>query len=189
MGVAIFLVFTFIAVGIASYSISIYNGLVRLARNIEKAWANINVILKQRHDEVPKLIKVCEQFAQYERSTLEKVIALRTAAIQAIGVREKAEKEGELTRALGGIFAVGEAYPELKSNANLVQLQQRISSLESELSDRRELYNDSVNLYNIRIHQFPDMIFSNMLGYAAKEMFRVSEEEKKDVDLSMNLPK
>lgn len=189
MGVAIFLVFTFIAVGIASYSISIYNGLVRLARNIEKSWANIDVILKQRHDEIPKLIKICEQFAQYERSTLEKVIALRAAAMQAVGLREKADKEGELTRALGGIFAVGEAYPVLKSNTNFVQLQQRISSLESELSDRRELYNDSVNLYNIRIHQFPDMIFSNMLGYAAKEMFRVSEEEKKDVDLSMNLPK
>lgn len=189
MGVAIFLVFTFIAVGIASYSISIYNGLVRLARNIEKAWANINVILKQRHDEVPKLIKVCEQFAQYERSTLEKVIALRTAAIQAIGVREKAEKEGELTRALGGIFAVGEAYPELKSNVNFVQLQQRISSLENELADRRELYNDSVNLYNIRIQQFPDLLLANLLGYVKKEMFSVSEEEKKDVDLSMNLPK
>lgn len=189
MGMIILLVLLFAIIGLVSYFVSIFNGLVRVSRNIEKAWANIDVVLKQRHDEIPKLIKVCEQFAQYERGTLEKVIALRTAAMQAVTVKDKAAKEGELTRALGGIWAVGEAYPELKTNTNIMQLQTRISGLESELADRRELYNDSVNLYNIRIHQLPDMIIANMLGYTDKEMFKVSAEEKKDVDVTLNLPK
>lgn len=189
MGIFIMLVLLFLVIGLISYAITIYNGLIRVSRNIEKAWANIDVILKQRHDEIPKLIKICEQFTQYERGTLERVIALRTAAMNATSVADKAVKEGNLTRAIGGIWAVGEAYPELKSNTNIMQLQTRISGLESELADRRELYNDSVNIYNIRINQVPDMILANMLGYSEKEMFRISEEEKKDVDITLNLPK
>ena len=190
MGILIMLVLLFAAIGLISLFITIYNGLIRVSRNIEKAWANIDVILKQRHDEIPKLIKICEQFTQYERGTLEKVISLRTAAMAATSVSAKADKEGELTKALGGIWAVGEAYPELKSNTNIMQLQTRISGLESELADRRELYNDSVNIYNIRIHQFPDMMVAGMMGMTTdKDMFKVSEEEKADVDMTLNLPK
>jgi LemA protein len=190
MGILITLVLLFAAIGLISFFITIYNGLIRVSRNIDKAWANIDVILKQRHDEIPKLIKICEQFTQYERGTLEKVISLRTAAMAATSVASKAAKEGELTKALGGIWAVGEAYPELKSNTNIMQLQTRISGLESELADRRELYNDSVNIYNIRIHQFPDMIVAGMMGMTTdKDMFKVSEEEKADVDMTLNLPK
>ncbi len=189
MGILFLLIFLFLVIGLISYAFTLYNGLIRVSRNIEKAWANIDVILKQRHDEIPKLIKICEQFTQYERGTLERVISLRAAAMQATGVADKAVKEGNLTRAIGSIWAVGEAYPELKSNTNIMQLQTRISGLESELADRRELYNDSVNIYNIRIHQIPDMIIANMLGYGEKEMFRISEEEKRDIDISVNLPK
>lgn len=189
MGILFLLIFLFLVIGLISYAFTLYNGLIRVSRNIEKAWANIDVILKQRHDEIPKLIKICEQFTQYERGTLERVISLRTAAMQATSVADKAVKEGNLTRAIGGIWAVGEAYPELKSNTNITQLQTRISGLESELADRRELYNDSVNIYNIRIHQIPDMFIANMLGYGEKEMFRISEEEKRDIDISLNLPK
>lgn len=189
MGIFLLLIFLFLTIGLISFFITIYNGLIRVARNIDKAWANIDVILKQRHDEIPKLIKVCEQFAQYERGTLEKVIALRSAAMQATDVADKAAKEGELTKALGSIWAVGEAYPELKSNTNITQLQTRISGLESELADRRELYNDTVNIYNIRIHQIPDIIIANMLSYGEKEMFNILEEEKRDIDISLNLPK
>ncbi|MDD5258417.1 MAG: LemA family protein [bacterium] len=189
MGIFVLLVLLFLLFGLISYAFTIYNGLIRVSRNIEKAWANIDVILKQRHDEIPKLIKICEQFSQYERGTLERVIELRTAAMNATGVADKAVKEGNLTKALGGIWAVGEAYPDLKSNNNIHQLQTRISGLESELADRRELYNDSVNIYNIRINQVPDMIIANMLSYREKEMFRISEDEKKDVDISLNLPK
>lgn len=189
MAILVLLVLLFLVIGLVSFFITIYNGLIRVTRNIEKAWANIDVILKQRHDEIPKLIKVCEQFTQYERGTLEKVISLRTAAMQATSVASKAAKEGELTKALGGIWAVGEAYPELKSNNNIMQLQTRISGLESELADRRELYNDSVNLYNIRIHSFPDMIIAGMMNLTDKDMFQIAAEEKKDVEMTLNLPK
>ncbi|MBI5554338.1 MAG: LemA family protein [Elusimicrobia bacterium] len=175
---------------IVCYIITLYNGLIQVSRNIAKAWANIDVLLKQRHDEIPKLVKVCEQFVQYERSILEKVIALRTAAMQATTVHDKAVKEGELNKALSGIWAVGEAYPELKSNTNIIQLQSRISSLESELADRREFYNDSVNQYNIRIHQFPDMIVAGMMGMTEdREMFKVSAEDQQDGDITLSLPK
>lgn len=182
-------VIVFLAISVVSYAISIYNGLIRVKLNIEKAWANIDVILKQRHDEIIKLLKVCEQYAQYERGTLEKVIALRSQAMQANTVADKAVAEGQLTAALGRVFAVGEAYPELKANTNIMQLQNRISGLESDLTDRREFYNDSVNVYNIRIQQFPDMIVAGMMNLTQKEMFKVSEEEKKDVEINLNLPK
>ncbi len=189
MWIFVLLAVIFLIVGIVGYLITIYNGLIRVQRNIDKAWANIDVILKQRHDEVPKLIKVCEQYTQYERTTLEKVISLRASAMQATRIADKAVKENELVRGLGGLFAVGEAYPELKSNTHIMQLQQRISGLERKIADRRELYNDTVNIYNIRIHQLPDMIIANMLGLKEREMFKVAEEDKKDVDISINLPK
>jgi LemA protein len=189
IGLIVLLVLLFVILGLASYGISIYNGLIRVKLNIEKAWANIDVILKQRHDEIPKLIKLCQQYAQYERSTLEKVISLRTQAMQAAGVGERAAAEGQLSAALGKVFAVAEAYPELKANVNIGQLQSRISGLETELADRRELYNESVNIYNIRIQQFPDGIVANMMNLTQKEMFKVSEEERQDVDVNLDLPK
>ncbi|MEW6088600.1 MAG: LemA family protein [bacterium] len=144
---------------------------------------------RKRYDEIPKLIKICEQYAQYERSTLKKIIALRTEAMHTTSIADKANKENELTKYLGKIFAIGEAYPELKSNTSILQLQTRISSLENEITDRRELYNDSVNLYNIRIHELPDIIIAGLMGLKEKEMYKVSEEEKKDVKLNINLPK
>jgi len=182
-------VLLFLVIGLASYAISIYNGLIRVKLNIEKAWANIDVILKQRHDEIPKLVKLCQQYAQYERGTLEKVIALRSQAMQAVGVGDKAVAEGQLSAALGKVFAVAEAYPDLKANVNIAQLQGRISGLETELADRRELYNESVNIYNIRIQQFPDGLVANMMNLAPKEMFKVAEEERQDVDVNLDLPK
>jgi LemA protein len=186
----VLLLVLFAIIGLVMYFVGIYNELIRVSKNIDKALANIDVILKQRHDEIPKLVKICEQYAQYERGTLEKVIALRSSAMNAVGVADRSDKEGQLTKALGGIWAVGEAYPELKANVNITQLQARISGLELELAERRELYNDSVNIFNIRIHQFPDMLVAQNLGMTQdKEMFKVSEEDKKDVDVTMNLPK
>ncbi|PIQ90073.1 MAG: LemA family protein [Candidatus Omnitrophica bacterium CG11_big_fil_rev_8_21_14_0_20_41_12] len=171
------------------YAISIYNGLIRLSRNIDKAWANIDVLLKQRHDEIPKLIKVCEGYMKYERETLEKLTAARTACIQAKGVEESARAEGQLSGLLKNVFAVAENYPDLKASQNFIQLQQRVSYLESQIADRREFYNDSVNLYNIRINQIPDMWVAGMLKYGPKEMFKVAEAEKSDVEIKFEFPK
>jgi len=179
----------FVVIGVVIYFVTIYNGLIRLSRNIEKAWANIDVLLKQRHDELPKLIKTCEGYMQYERETLEKITAARTACMQAKTVGESSKAEGELNSVLKTLFAVAENYPDLKANQNFTQLQQRISHLESQIADRREFYNDSVNSYNIRINQLPDMFVAQMLQMKAKDMFKVSEEDRKDVDINFNMPK
>jgi LemA protein len=182
-------VFLFLAVGAVIYFAIIYNGLIMVSRNIEKAWANIDVLLKQRHDEIPKLIKVCEGYMQYERATLEKITAMRTACIQAKTVGESSQAEGDLARSLRSLFAVAEQYPDLKSNQNFIQLQQRISHLESQIADRRELYNDSVNNYNIRINQLPDAFVAPMLNMRPKEMFKVDEEDKQDPGIKFEFPK
>lgn len=179
----------FIIVGLFLYFVSIYNGLVRLSKDIDKNWSNIDVMLKQRHDEIGKLVKVCEGYMKYERETLEKITTLRTDYMRAGSVEEKGKIDGAITGALKTIFAVAENYPDLKTNNNFIQLQTRISEIENNISDRRELYNDSVNLYNIRIHQIPDMIVAGMLGYKDRTLFEVSEEERKDVDIKFEFPK
>lgn len=189
VGFIILGIFAFLIVGIILYFVSIYNGLIRLSRNIEKAWANIDVLLKQRYDEIPKLIKVCEGHMKYERETLEKITAARTACLQAKSVGDSAKAEGELNRLLKTLFAVAENYPDLKANQSFIQLQQRISYLETQIADRREFYNDSVNSYNIRIKQIPDMWVASMLRFRIKELFKVAEEERKDVDIKFNFPK
>jgi len=187
IGTVIFFAFLFIIVGIILYFVVVYNGLIVLSRNIDKAWANIDVILKQRHDEIPKLIKVCEGYMKYERETLEKITAARTACIQARGIIDSANKEAELGGLLRNLFAVAENYPDLKANQNFVQLQQRVSMLESQIADRREFYNDSVNQYNIRIHQIPDMFVAGMLNFKDRELFKVAEEDKRDVEIKFSL--
>jgi LemA protein len=182
-------VLAFVIVGLGSYFVSVYNGLIRVSQNIDKAWANIDVLLKQRHDEIPKLLKVCEGYMKYERETLEKITAARTACIQAKNVGESSQAEGQLGGLLKTLFAVAENYPDLKANQNFMQLQTRISFLESQIADRRELYNDSVNTYNIRIKQIPDMFIANMLSFTPRDLFKVSEEDRKDADISFNFPK
>ena len=189
IGILIFAVFLFVAIGAILYFVAVYNGLIVVSRNIEKAWANIDVLLKQRHDEIPKLVKVCEGYMKYERETLEKITMARTACMQAKTVGESSAAEGQLAQSLKSLFAVAENYPELKANQNFSQLQQRISYLESQIADRREFYNDSVNNYNIRIAQVPDTFVAQMLQMKPKEMFKVSEEDKSDVEIKFDFPK
>lgn len=189
IGIIIAAVLFFALVAVVLYFVSVYNGLIRLSRNIEKAWANIGVLLKQRYDEIPKLIKICEGYMKYEKETLEKITAARTGCIQAKGVADSAKKEGELSGLLRHLFAVAENYPDLKANQGFLQLQQRTSYLESQIADRREFYNDSVNNYNIRIHQIPDMWVAGTMNLREKELFEVSEAEKKDVEIKFDLPK
>jgi len=173
-----------VVIGLLVYVVMVYNGLVRLRRNIDKAWSNIDVLLKQRHDEIPKLIDTAQQYMEYERDVLQDITEARTQAEQAEGPKEQAKAENMLQGALGSLFAVAEDYPELKANENFTQLQNRISALEEQIADRREFYNDSVNTYNIRINQIPYTIVANMMGYTDKELFKVSEREKQDVNIS-----
>lgn len=174
--------------GIIGYFIMIYNGLISLKENIKKSWANIDVILKQRYDEIPKLISVCESYAQFEKGMLDRLLKARERYVRADGVQEKSKASNQISDALRSIFALAENYPELKANENFMQLQNRISHLEETLADRREFYNDSVNNYNIRIQQIPDVIVAGMLNYRPEEMFEVAEEERRDVKVNIKLP-
>ncbi len=168
------------------YAILIFNGLVALKHSISKAWSNIDVLLKQRHDELPKLVETCKQYMQFERDTLEKVMAARSmlqAAREKNDVRGVGAAEAQVRLGLSGIVATAEAYPELKSNQSIQQLLARITSLENQLSDRREFYNEYVNSNNVRIEQFPDTFIARMFGFKPAALLEFSEEEKRDVDM------
>ncbi len=180
------LIFIGIAVIVLIYGISLYNHLVNLKHAVAKAWANIDVLLKQRHDELPKLVEVCKQYKQFEQSTLEKVIAARS---QVQSARERqdipalGQAEGMLRAGLGGLFAVAEAYPELKANENFMQLQNRITSLENGIADRRELYNEAVNINNVQIEVFPASIIASLFHFGEKPLLEFLATEKADVDM------
>ena len=178
LGVVIFLVL--ICFG---YFIGIYNGLIRLKNNLKKAWANIDVLLKQRHDELPKLIEVCKGYMTYEKGLLETITKARSIYQGAQNMQDKAQADNMISGALKTLFAVAENYPTLKANEEFMHLQTRISSLESEIADRREFYNESVNNYNIKIQSFPDVIIANMMSFRQEELFKVAEEDKKDVEI------
>lgn len=171
---------------VAAYAVILYNGLVRLKHGVGKAWSNIEVLLRQRHDELPKLVETCRQYMQYERSTLEQVIQARSAvaSAQARGdVRALGMAETGLRAGLGQLFALAESYPQLKANESFQHLQQRISGLENALADRRELYNEAVNLNNVRIEQFPDVLLARLFSFGAAPLLQFGEPEKADVNL------
>ena len=168
------------------YGIGLYNHLVNVKHAVAKAWANIDVLLKQRHDELPKLVEVCKQYKQFEQETLQKVIAARSqvhAARESQDIAALGQAEGALRAGLGSIFAVAEAYPELKANENFMQLQNRITSLENGIADRRELYNDSVNINNVQIEVFPASVIAKLFNFGEKPLLEFSTGEKSDVDM------
>ena len=168
------------------YFVMIYNQLVQVKHNVSKAWANIDVMLKQRHDELPKLVETCRQYMKFEQETLVRVMEARTHvsnARQQHDVPALGRAEGELRGAVGRLFAVAEAYPDLKANETFLHLQGRISSLENAIADRREFYNESVNINNVRIEQFPDSIVAAILSFKPAPLLRFAERETADVDV------
>ena len=169
---------------LVAYVVGVYNMLVRLANNIDKAWSNIDVILKQRHDELPKLVEVCNSYMIHERETLESVTNARTAYSTGLNIDDKAQAENQIVGALGKLFAVAEQYPDLKANQEFLAVQQRISALESTIADRREFYNDSVNLYNIAIEQIPTLWVAQEVGYSARPLLTVAPSDRKDMPLA-----
>ena len=171
-------------IGLIAYLVGTYNTFVRLFNNIDKSWSNTDVILKQRHDELPKLVDVCNSYMAHERETLEAVTKARAAYGKSMTVDEKARAENQLTSALGSLFAVAEQYPDLKANQEFLHVQQRISVLESTIADRREFYNDSVNLYNIRIEQIPANWVAQQSGYRARPLLEVPQAERGDMKLN-----
>lgn len=179
------IIFIAVLVAILLYGVQIYNNLVRLKHNVARSWANIDVALKQRHEELPKLVDVCRRYMQHEQETLERVVRARGAVQEARGrsdVRGVGAAETELRAGLGQLFALAEGYPDLKANDSFRHLAERISTLEETIADRRELYNDSVNLNNVRLEQVPDVLVARLLGFRAFDLLEFVEA-REDVSI------
>ncbi len=173
-------------VALIIYFITIYNVLISLKNNVSKNWSNIDVLLKQRYSELPKLIDTCQEYMQYEKGTFEKIVAARQAAITAAeghDVIALGQAESSLKSGLLKLFALAENYPNLKTNESFQKLQTRISELENSIADRRELYNESVNINNIRIQQFPDVLVARSFNFKAFELLKFSAAETEDIGI------
>jgi len=175
--------FLFIA-GVLTYTVILYNGLVRLRNENDRAWANIDVLLKQRHDEIPNLVETVKGYMQHEQQTLLAVTQARAAGMSAASISQKAVADLQMMSALRGLFAVAENYPQLKANENFLKLQNRISELEERIADRREFFNDDVATYNSRIGQIPDVFVASLMGLKPRDMFKVSDEDRKQVEVT-----
>lgn len=170
-----------------TYLIIIYNNFISLKNSVSKNWSNIDVLLKQRYSELPKLIDACKEYMMYEKDTLEKIVIARKAAVSASEARDLialGQAENSLKNGLTQLFALAENYPNLKTNASFQQLQQRISELESSIADRREFYNDSVNRNNTRVQQFPDLLVARAFHFNTFELLKFNEAEIQDVGIA-----
>ncbi|PLY03227.1 MAG: LemA family protein [Desulfuromonas sp.] len=176
----------FILTALILYVIVVYNGLVRLKNNIDKSWSNIDVLLKQRFDELPKLIKVCEGYMQHEQKTLEAVIKARSQVTSARTEKQQMQAENMLTDTLRSLFMVVERYPDLKADKSFRQLGARITEIENQIADRRELFNDSVNIYNIRIEQFPDVLVARLFNFGGRTLWQIDPAHRQDVKVEFN---
>ena len=180
------LVLVVLLVLVIGYVVGIYNGLVRVRADVKLAWSNIDVLLVQRHDELPKLVETCKQYLQYEQQTLERVMQARSAvaaarssgSVAALGAAESGMRSG-----LAGLFAVAENYPDLKANQAFQHLQQRITGLEQAISDRREIYNEAANINNVRIAAFPDVLLATRYEFEPAHLLKFDSLQKTDVDM------
>jgi LemA protein len=171
--------------GLAIYGVILYNELVRLRIENDRAFANIDVLLKQRHDEIPNLVSCVKGYMDHERQTLEALALARTASIGAASIAQKAQADLRLSRALHSLFAVAERYPQLKANQNFLALQKRISELEERIADRREFFNDDVATYNTRIAQLPEVFLARQMKLRPRQLFQVNEQERQQVELKL----
>lgn len=171
---------------VLGYAILIYNGLVSLKHSVRRAWANIDVLLKQRHDELPKLVEICKGYMHHEKDTLARVSAARAAVFAASersDIAAVGAGENDLRRGLGQLYAVVERYPDLKADQQFRHLRDRITTLENTIADRREYYNEAVTLNNIRVETFPDLLLARWFAFRAQAPLEFSAAETQDVDL------
>lgn len=168
---------------IAVVTVSIYNQLVSLRRQVDQAKQNIDVLLKQRGEELEKLIDAASEMMEFEEELLTEITELREEAERAKTPTEQANADQKIRGAMADLRARFEEYPELKSQGNVMQFQERVADIETQIADRREFYNDATTKYNIRIQQFPELIFARLFGFDHQELFTATEEAKKDVDV------
>jgi LemA protein len=164
--------------------IIIFNNLIRLRNNIDKSWANIDVLLKQRSSEIPNLISTVKGYMVHERKTLESLTKARSVLSESETLSRKAAVDNLISGLLKTVFAVAENYPNLKAGENFLKLQQRITGLENELADRREFYNDSVTIYNTRIQSIPDLLVAKMLHLKSVDLFKATDEDKRYIEIN-----
>jgi LemA protein len=167
-----------VIVVIVLWVITVYNGLVAMRQRVGQAFADIDVQLKQRHDLIPNLVETVKGYAAHERGTLEAVIQARNTAVAAQGPAQQAAAENMLSGALRQLFALSEAYPDLKANANFQQLQAELTDIENKLAAARRFFNNAVQEYNTSIQRFPAVLFAGTFGFGPREFFDVGDERK-----------
>jgi LemA protein len=181
--IAVLLILGLVVVGIILYFVGIYNNLVTLKNDIDRSFANIDVMLKQRHDELPKLIETCKGYMQYEQKTFQLITEARSAYARASTPADKMQADNMLTGALKTLFAVAENYPELKANNNFMQLQGRITELETKIAGQRSTFNEDVNVFNIRIAQIPANFVAGFMGLRPHALFEAAPTDREDVQV------
>ncbi|MFZ0960125.1 MAG: LemA family protein [Terriglobia bacterium] len=182
--IAVLVVLAIIVIGLIMYFVGIYNNLVTLKNDIDRSFSNIDVLLKQRHDELPKLVDTCKGYMQYEQKTLQAVTEARTAYMRATTPGEKTQADGMVSGALKTLFAVAEKYPDLKANTDFMQLQGRITELEEKIAGQRGRFNEDVNVFNIRIAQIPANFVAGFMGLQPHALFQAPEADREDVKIS-----
>jgi len=174
-----------IVASIIAYTAQAYNQIIKLEKDVDKAWSNIDVLLQQRSDELPKLIDTVEQYMDHEKETILDTVRERYQKTeQAENPNEQAEADSMLQGALGDLFAVAEDYPELKANENFQDLQDRISSIEEQIADRREYYNQAATNYNTLIEQLPYVFLANMMSKTQKDLYEAPDGSTEDIDIN-----
>src|SRR5438309_1425588 len=171
-----------VIVALVLWIIMIYNQLVAMRQRVGQAFADVDVQLKQRHDLIPNLVETVKGYAAHERGTLEEVVRARNAAMTAQGPAQQAQAENQLSGALRQLFALSEAYPDLKANQNFQQLQTELSDIENKLAAARRFFNNAVQEYNTGIQQFPAVLLAGPFGFTPKEFFDVGVEQRKELD-------
>ncbi|MCP3912035.1 MAG: LemA family protein [Actinomycetia bacterium] len=180
MVLLIILVLIVIVVG---WLILLYNGLVRLRNRIENAWAQIDVQLKRRYDLIPNLVETVKGYASHEKETLDAVITARTAGMSAEGAHDQAQAENMITGALKSVFALSEAYPDLKANQSFLALQEELTGTEGRIAYARQYYNDSVFSYNTKIQQFPAVLIASAMRFTEREYFEADDDSRGPVQV------
>jgi LemA protein len=165
---------------VAGWFILTYNGLVRLRNQVKNAWSQIDVQLKRRYDLIPNLVETVKGYAAHEKETFERVIKARQRGIDASTVKDQAEAENMITGALRQLFALSEAYPDLKANQNFLALQEELSSTENKIAFARQYYNDAVQTFNTRQEMFPANLVASMLGFQPAEFFEIEEASQRE---------
>lgn len=189
LGITLTLLFVLLLVvaGVVAYVATIYNSLLQVKHNVDQAWSNIDVLLKQRTDELGKLIDAVKGYLGYERDLLTRLTTLRAQVARGGPDESRIAAEREIGAGMGRVFALAESYPDLKSSGNFLELQRRITGLEEQIAHRREFYNDAVNINNVRMEQVPDRLLATAAGLQRRPLFEATAEERADVDVGARL--